>query len=718
MTGTHATPSLEQPKEILALTTTRSPQDLDYLQHPIIERFGSPNHSIYIDQTTVDIGGIQFENPLVLPVYDANLRLIQCAVMQVDQSVKIIPDGKAKGFAYYGELQKDQPIIITYRLDVFFKIASIGYAVVLVILPNLCNMKAEELKPHEIKQIDFVMNQLSNAGYYKLYVPMRPEHLNADGIERIQDKAKLLNQYEWSNDCSFVDLNQYDQSEDVIRFLNLSIENNPIEPMKTCDPLDDEIYYLAQLSEIEYEQIRTKKAESLGVRASVLDRQVKAKRKVIEEAKSKDDFFEQIEAWYSPVDGHTLLNQIESIIDQHIACEAHTRVATALWILYTWAIDYMQIAPIACITAPEKRCGKTQLLSLIGDLCYKPLPTSNITAAALYRAIEEWSPTLLIDEADSFLKDNEDLRGVINAGHSRKNAYVIRCDGDDNKPTRFNVWCAKAISGIGHLPETIRDRSIILELRRKLPHEKKQRLRHADQSQWHTIKRQCLRWVQDHAEALKTIRPILPEQLNDRAQDNWESLFIVAQITGQQWLDKANHAALTINGVELDTPSTNEQLLMDIKAIFADVGGDKIFSSGLVEALNADPENIWSTWNRGQPMTQSQLASRLKQFGIKSKDVRISPVVKKGYDLKQFKDAFNRYLPKQTLVDATVLQPSHSKGFNENRNATRHNNVASQKNVNAIDNRTCSDVAHKNHTISELDKTLDLNGSDCNEVVV
>lgn len=704
MTTHQEAPSLEQPNEILALTTTRLPQDAYYLSHPIIVNFGSPEQPIYVDEKNVEIDGIQYEEPLLLPIYDAQLSLIQCAVMQVNQSVKVIPDGLAKGFAYYGDLHKDKPVIITYSLEAFFKIAQTGYAVVLVILPNLCQGKITELKSFDLKQIEFVIEQLTRAGYQQLYLPVKPEQLKNQDLQVLTDKgrAKLLDQYKWANDGLFVALDQYDEIEAVTEFFKQSIQ--PRTEINTSDPLEDDITYLAQLPELQYEQIRIGKAEALAVRASVLDKLVKAKRKELHEQKDSDDFFEQIEAWDHPVNGHDLLNSIEQIINQHIACEAHTRIATALWIVYTWAIDNMHIAPIACITAPEKRCGKTQLLTLIGDLCYKPLPTSNITAAALYRAIEEWGPTLLIDEADTFLKDNDDLKGVINAGHSRKNAYVVRCDGDDNKPTRFNVWCAKAISGIGHLPETIKDRSIILELRRKLPHEKKQRLRHADQKQWLNIKRQCLRWVQDHTQQIKTIRPKLPDQLNDRAQDNWESLFIIAQLASDDWLNKAIHAAMTINGVELDTLSISEQLLTDIRAIFNELGEQKIFSSGLVEALNADAENVWTTWNRGQPMTQSQLASRLKQFGVKSKDVRIGTVVKKGYDFSQFKDAFDRYLSKSDAKSATPLQSNSSKALDGVKETTNHSTVANRKDLNPTSNQSCSSVADKQPSLSKPQK--------------
>jgi putative DNA primase/helicase len=115
----------------------------------------------------------------------------------------------------------------------------------------------------------------------------------------------------------------------------------------------------------------------------------------------------------------------------------------------TWFVDVIQVAPLAIITAPEKRCGKSLLLSTLGRLVRRAIEASNISPSALFRSIEKWQPTLLIDEADSFMKDNEELRGILNSGHTRAGSFVIRSVGDDHVPTRFSTWGCKVISGIG-----------------------------------------------------------------------------------------------------------------------------------------------------------------------------------------------------------------------------------------------------------------------------
>lgn len=186
-----------KPESILANCTLLNPPDKEYINHPVIERFGSPVQPIYVDQINVEVGGIQYENPLIMPIYNGQLELLQCAVLQDEQRVSVMPDGLAKGFARYGDFDHTQPVIITYSLESFFKVAHTGYAVALVVLPTLCNKHQTALKPGDFKQIQFVINQLSAAGYTQLYLPVRPEQLQLEPFKALEQNTsvRLLNQY-------------------------------------------------------------------------------------------------------------------------------------------------------------------------------------------------------------------------------------------------------------------------------------------------------------------------------------------------------------------------------------------------------------------------------------------------------------------------------------------------------------------------------------------
>ena len=84
---------------------------------------------------------------------------------------------------------------------------------------------------------------------------------------------------------------------------------------------------------------------------------------------------------------------------------------------------------------------------------------------------------LLVDEADTFLTNNEELRGVFNSGHTRTAAKIIRCVEPDFRPRIFSTFAARVIARIGKLQGTLEDRSIAISLRRKTREEQVERLR-------------------------------------------------------------------------------------------------------------------------------------------------------------------------------------------------------------------------------------------------
>jgi putative DNA primase/helicase len=354
--------------------------------------------------------------------------------------------------------------------------------------------------------------------------------------------------------------------------------------------------------------------------------------------------FTDVEPWPESVGGAELLDDLRTTVQRFIVCNGETAVAACLWIAFTWFIDAVQVAPLGMITAPERRCGKTQLLSLIGSLSRRPLVASNISPAAIFRVVEAHAPTLLIDEADAFLRDNEEARGLLNSGHTRQSAYVIRTVGDDHEPKQFSTWGAKAISGIGHLHETLMDRSVILELRRKLPSESVERLRHAEPGLFDALASRLARWADDEAHAVSRARPALPDALNDRAQDNWEPLLAIADLAGGDWPRLARDAALRISGAEQDSKSLTAELLEDVRGVFEARRIERMRSTDLLAALVEDEERPWAAYNRGRPMTPHQLSKRLGEYGIKPKNIRVSGGQGKGYDLADMRDAFARYL--------------------------------------------------------------------------
>ncbi|ENW27201.1 hypothetical protein [Acinetobacter lwoffii] len=189
------------------------PEDDALLHHPLIERFGHPKQQIYIDQDNE-------HQPTIWPLYNGQLEVVQYAVMQDGEIIEFTSDGEnrdsrlAKGFAMYGDFHHDKPIIITYSLEAFFKVAQTNYSVVLVVLPTLCSKRLIELKSHDFEQIRFVINQLFQASYKQLYLPIRPEQMQLDPFKKLEQNTavRLINHYHDGYEC---DLSQYDETEQV-----------------------------------------------------------------------------------------------------------------------------------------------------------------------------------------------------------------------------------------------------------------------------------------------------------------------------------------------------------------------------------------------------------------------------------------------------------------------------------------------------------------------
>ena len=374
-----------------------------------------------------------------------------------------------------------------------------------------------------------------------------------------------------------------------------------------------------------------------------------------------------VKPYPAPVDPATLFNEILAIIHRHVVIDSMQAIAVTLWIAMTWFMPCINVAPLLIITAPERACGKSQLLSLALRLACRPLSAANATASFLFRAIAAWQPTILIDEADTFIRENVEIKGMINAGHTRESAYVGRSiakDGDF-EPEMFCVWGAKVLAGIAlekHLPDATMSRGIVAAMRRKLHNETIVRLRHADKTTFEVLASQLARFAQDYSAQVSNARPLLPDELSDRAQDNWEPLLAIAGCGGQDWTEKAVAAALSLSKVSDEATSYSNELLADIQDVLAAHRDSKISTADLISALVAESEGPWAMYNHGRPITPRQLSKLLSAYGIKPKTVRMGPKeTPKGYERGQFADAFSRYL-QQPCKDVLEASPSTNFG--------------------------------------------------------
>ena len=215
---------------------------------------------------------------------------------------------------------------------------------------------------------------------------------------------------------------------------------------------EEEIAKLAELGPIDYAHRRVEAARRIGVTLGALDAAVKEARVTGRPKKEAQSgaFLSDPVPWPEPVEGEQLITEICSVIKRHMVLSEHASIAIALHVVFTHCHDAAVHSPILTVESPEKRCGKTTLASLLAQLAAKPLLASNISTAAVFRTIEKYRPTLIIDEGDTFLRDNDEMRGILNSGHNRNAAYVLRCEGDDHEPRVFSTWCPKAIKTSGN----------------------------------------------------------------------------------------------------------------------------------------------------------------------------------------------------------------------------------------------------------------------------
>ena len=201
---------------------------------------------------------------------------------------------------------------------------------------------------------------------------------------------------------------------------------------------------------------------------------------------------------------------------RYVAMPGAKADAVALWIVHAWLHDRLELSTFLHVTSATKRCGKTLLIEVVGSLAWRPLPVSGrITPAALFRTIEQYAPTILLDEADTFMGDDPELRGIINGSQRRA---LMRTVGENHEPRLFGTWCAKAISGIGALPDTVADRALAIRLERRDASGGPMPLwRDRDKQAIENLRRKLARWMTDNADAVLARRNAVafPSGLHD-----------------------------------------------------------------------------------------------------------------------------------------------------------------------------------------------------------
>lgn len=358
------------------------------------------------------------------------------------------------------------------------------------------------------------------------------------------------------------------------------------------------------------------------------------------------------------------LDAVETFLARFVIYPSEAaRIAHVLWIAHTHSMDRWESTPRIAFLSEEPASGKSRALEVTEPLVPRAVHAVNVTPAYLFRKVADDAgpPTILYDEADTVFgpraKDNEDIRGFINAGHrTGATAGRVAVKGKTYVPEELPAYCAIALAGLRDLPDTVMSRSIIVRMQRRAPNERVEPWRHRVNSHegeelgdWLAV------WAQENADKLEW--PAFPAEVEDRGADVWESLLMVADLAGGEWPIRARRAAVALVAVSWgEAESLGVRLLTDLHAIFGTE--ERMLTSVVLTRLLAIEESPWADL-RGKPLDSRSLAKRLRPFGVTPQQHNYGPRTLRGYEAADLADPWVRY------VAGVVNSPKESLGREE-----------------------------------------------------
>jgi hypothetical protein len=383
----------------------------------------------------------------------------------------------------------------------------------------------------------------------------------------------------------------------------------------------------------------------------------------------------QRQAGAAAINGAQLLDELHAAVTRYVVFPSSEAAdAAVLWIAASHAQPAWEHAPRLAAVSPLKRCGKSRLLDVVAETAHRPLITVNATIAAVARSVDgDDPPVLLVDEADAIFgsrrqaENNEDLRGLLNAGHQR-NRPMLRWDITSRSLDQLNTFAMAMLASIGDLPDTIMDRAVVLRMRRRSPGERVSPYRtRRDAPPLNQLRDRLSVWARGHLEDLEAATPEMP--LEDREADTYEPLIAVADLAGGDWPARARKAAEVLTAAERDADTDSSltvRLLADLREVFGEEE-ERLATTTLIDRLVKVDEAPWADLD-GKRLDARSLANRLRPYGVRPKVIRVGDKTPRGYERADLREQWDRYLPGvrndrntattagQAVADGTLLQ--------------------------------------------------------------
>ena len=333
-----------------------------------------------------------------------------------------------------------------------------------------------------------------------------------------------------------------------------------------------------------------------------------------------------------------ILDEIVAFVKRFVIFQDpdHYRLV-ALWVFHTHAFDAAVATPYLYVKSAEPQCGKTRLLETVELLVRNPKKTANMSAGALYAAIESQRPTIMLDEIDAIFtggKANEDLRNMLNSGYIASGSVERQTMGAGGvrETETYSTFAPKALAGIdnGAIPATIADRCMVFDLKRKKKDETAERLNlRIVTPQAEDLKTRIHAVAMASLEKLAAQNPADIETISDRQFDIAEPLLQIAMIA-KGWTKPTREAVERVFAQRKPAETLTVKALRTIKALFEEGDRDRVSSAEFAAAMD---------------MTQAKASRLFHNYGINSKTIKFPGVnAAKGFSREDFTDAFERYL--------------------------------------------------------------------------
>ncbi|RWA80834.1 DUF3631 domain-containing protein [Mesorhizobium sp.] len=439
------------------------------------------------------------------------------------------------------------------------------------------------------------------------------------------------------------------------------------------EPLEAVYERLAKLELGAYDRIRTAEAKRLGIRAVTLDAEVARRRKVLrDEAEGRSEKLSgRAIGLYDPEpaddaqDGLQLLEDLLGDLRRHVVLSDAAAAVTAFYVLFAYTYEAFSHCPRLSVVAPTKNSGKSTLADWLTAVLPRAIPSENLTVSTLFRIVDRYHATMIIDEADKLLVARHDgaseLIIALNAGWKRPGLH-LRTEGDAHEPRAYSVFGPAVMSGIGDRPPQLTERSHRIVLRRATKQEfrKLERLRADRVEPQRLLARRCARWARDHARDLAGADPDLPAVLANRSFVNWFPLIAIGDLIGGAWPQRLR-AIAEAAAADYDDDELGVELLRDIRAIF-EAEGDHLTSATLAGNLAALEGRPWAEYGRSsKPISANSIARLLKPFKIFPGDIWVPGTgSRKGYTRALFEGAWKLYLDGENEEENTSTRPDHS----------------------------------------------------------